>query len=306
MTLHAHRYLDIIERHIGHWNAVDADLDRPIKVDDFGLMELRFQRDVLVEILQELNGLTRRVDALRAQRDVLCRRIWARHAEFHGRTGAAPVAWTSSCISDFEATARMWSEQNSAMSEPKLLTDGSDLATFTQDVVALKDTFAELSLAEEAEILKKGDRDASFGSLRQKLAGYHQALESVYRPEHPFAVSAPLLEPVGSTAAPAPGLSAIWDMEKGGAYLEWTLSPDPMVKSYQVRRSTATPYDSSLEVVVDTVEAPTMHYATVDGVENPGGTAFYRVCGLTEKGGETPSNIVAVTRPESVSTYGRV
>lgn len=300
MTTLPHRYFDIVERHIDHWNAVDADLDRPIRVgNEFGLMELRFQRDVLVEILQDLTNLTRRVDALRAQRDVLCRRLWAWHTEFQGWENKEPDIWTGSCIADLEATARMWSERNAAMSEPYVLSDGTALPTFSEAVIALKDTFAQLVAAEEAEQLKKADREASFGSIRQKLAQYHQALQTIYRPEHHLAIAAPVLEPAGGTSAPASALNGIWDMERNCARLEWTLSPDPMIKAYQVRRSTATPYDSSLEIVVGTVASPGVQCETVDGVEVPGGTAFYRVYGMTDGGGEAPSNIVAITRPVS-------
>jgi len=81
------------------------------------------------------------------------------------------------------------------------------------------------------------------------------------------------------------------------ADLSWTASTDPDLESYSVRRSGATPYDTSTEQVVDTLPPGTLALSTNAGLAAEGATMGFKVYVVLTTANEKGSNTVTINRP---------
>ena len=86
--------------------------------------------------------------------------------------------------------------------------------------------------------------------------------------------------------------------------MSWTASTDPDFLHYQVRRSGASPYSTSTELVVATIPAGTLTHSTLEGLPTNGATMGYKVYVVLTTGNEKGSNAVSVTRDDPIPPPG--
>lgn len=136
---------------------------------------------------------------------------------------------------------------------------------------------------------------ALYNDIRDRLVQNRLAVAGMFPEDHPLVTSLPRLSPLPGHTPDAVALSGSWNVGTSMADLSWTASSDPDLESYQVRRSGADPYDTSTEIVVDTVPPGTLALSTADGLGAPGATMRFKVYVVLTTGNEKGSNAVEVT-----------
>jgi len=129
---------------------------------------------------------------------------------------------------------------------------------------------------------------------------YRRAVPGLFPKDHPLVTSLPKLTPPRGHTPDAVVLTGVWNLVTGLADLSWTASADPDLLHYQVRRSGATPYDTSTELVVATVLPPGLTHSTLEGLPTNGATMGYKVYVVLTTGNEKGSNAVSVTRDDGL------
>lgn len=315
-------YLSTIDEFIGHWTDVDAALPplAPLVLTGaYDLAALQADRDALAVRITELTQAINVVEGDRTDRDLQRPPIKARMRQLGNfingfipdsvYTGQIPrlirdTANSGKWINAMDDHEHLWTSIEAAPPAgfvPPITLNGAYLiANFTADVVALKAVYTSLVQAEQDEDRERDERDELYVAIRARLVQYRRAVPGLFPKDHPLVTSLPKLTPPAGHTPDAVVLTGVWNLVSGLADLSWTASTDPDLLHYQVRRSGATPYDTSTELVVATVLPPTLTHSTLEGLPTNGATMGYKVYVVLTTGNEKGSNAVSVTRDDGL------
>ena len=315
-------YLPTIDEFIGHWIDVDAALDplTPLVLTGgYSLASLQADRDALATRITELTQAINVVEGHRTDRDLQRPPVKARMRQLGNYirgilsasvyTGQIPRliddrSNAGKWINAMDDHEHLWTQIEAAppagFVPPLLLNGAYAIANFTADVVALKGVFTSLVQAEQDEDREREEREELYLAIRARLVQYRRAVPGLFPKEHPLVTSLPKLSPPRGHTPDAVVLTGVWNAGTGLADLSWTASDDPDLLHYQVRRSGATPYDTSTELVVTTVLPPGLTHSTLEGLPVDGATMGYKVYVVLTTGNEKGSNAMSVTRVDGV------
>ncbi len=315
-------YLSTIDEFIGHWTDVDAALPvlTPLVLTGgYALANLQADRDALAVRITELTTSINVVEGHRTDRDLQRPPMKARMRQLGNYvrgllsasvyTGQIPRlipdrANSGRWIVAMDDHEHLWTTIEAAppagFVPPLLLNGPYAVAAFTADVLALKGVFTSLTQAEQDEDRERDERDELYLAIRARLVQYRRAVPGLFPKDHPLVTSLPGLTPPRGHTPDAVTLTGVWNLVTGLADLSWTASADPDLLHYQVRRSGATPYDTSTELVVATVLAPGLTHSTLEGLPTNGATMGYKVYVVLTTGNEKGSNAVSVTRDDGL------
>ena len=315
-------YLSTIDEFIGHWTDVNDALPvlTPLVLTGgYALASLQTDRTALATRITELTQSINVVEGHRTDRDLQRPPMKARMRQLgnyvRGLLSASVYTGQIPRLIDNRANSGKWivamddhehlwttieASPPAGFVPPLLLNGPYAVAAFTADVLALKATFTSLTQAEQDEDRERDERDELYLAIRARLVQYRRAVPGLFPKDHPLVTSLPKLTPPrGSTPDPVV-LTGVWNTVTLVADLSWTASADPDLLHYQVRRSGATPYDTSTELVVATVLPPGLTHSTLEGLPVDGATMGYKVYVVLTTGNEKGSNAVSVTRDDGV------
>ena len=315
-------YLETIDEFIGHWTDVDAALPvlTPLTLTGgYVLASLQADRDALAIRITELTQSINFVEGHRTDRDlqkppmkermgqlghfihgVISASIYTGQIPRQVNIGSNHGKWIDA-MDDFEHLWTTIEASPPAGFVPPLLLNGPyAIAAFTADVLALKTTFTALVQAEQDEDRERDERDELYLQIRARLVQYRRAVPGQFPSDHPLVTSLPSLSPPPGHTPDAVVLAGVWNQISGLADLSWTASVDPDLLHYQVRRSGATPYSTSTELVVATVPAGTLVHSTLDGLPVDGATMGYKAYVVLTTGNQKGSNAVSITRDDGL------
>lgn len=311
-------YLVTIDEFIGHWTDVNADLS-PGNITVNGVVSLavlQIQRTSLATAMTDLTEGINLWEGHRTDRDNYKAVIREKMRQVGGvvrgmMSSSAYVGqlpdlirpsdnsgkWITA-MDDFE---HLWTQINAdppdGFSAPMLLSGGYTLAMFTAINTALRTTFTAVTQTDQDVDRLRDERDLIYFQIRDELVLYRQAVEGMFPAGHPLIESLPRVSPLpGHTPDPV-SLSGDWNAGTLKADLSWTASADPDLASYSIRRSGATPYDPTTEVVVDSVLPGVLSLSTNAGLVTPGATMGFKVYVVLSTGNERGSNAVPIEHP---------
>lgn len=307
-------YLSTIDEFIGHWTDVNAELTPDLTLSSgYTLPDLQADRDDLADEITQLEGAINVLEGHRTDRDnqkgpmrermrqlgafikgMLPTSVYVGQIPNLIRDSASSGKW----IVAMDDHAHLWTTINASppagFTPPLLLLGGYSVADFNTDVASLKATFTAWVQADQDVDRERDERDALYQSIRDELVQYRLAVIANFPPDHPLVTSLPRLTPLpGHTPDPVV-LSGVWNNGTSMADLSWTASADPDLASYEVRRSGATPYDTSTELVVQTLPPGTLAHSTNAGLALAGSTMGFKVYVVLTTGNERGSNAVTV------------
>ncbi|MCA9165798.1 MAG: hypothetical protein KDA62_22580 [Planctomycetales bacterium] len=104
----------------------------------------------------------------------------------------------SKFLRPFDDMANLWQRLNADSSQPGFvpplrLRGGYELAQFESDLASLRDTFRDVSEAENEIALARGERDEMLGDLRERMRQYRSAIKLEYGKSHFYYSSLPAL-----------------------------------------------------------------------------------------------------------------
>ena len=312
-------YLETIDEFIGHWTDVDAAL-APAALTlagGYNLAALQAGRTLLSDGITELVVAINDVEGHRTDRDNRKDPLRERMRQLGGfirgvLAGSSYVGRIPDLI-PVQANAgkwliamrdnhNIWTDIEAAppagFVPPLLLTGAYTLANFTADIADLEATLNNLTLTEQVVEREVDERDAVYQSIRDQLVLYRQAVPGMFPAGHPLISSLPRITPLPGHTPDAVVLSGVWNQLTTLADLSWTASVEPDLLHYQVRRSGASPYSTSTELVVATVPTGTLVLSTLDGLPVDGATMGYKVYVVLTTGNEKGSNAVSITRED--------
>ncbi len=315
-------YLSTIDEFIGHWTDVDAALPplNPLVLTAlYSLGSLQADRGALATRITELTQAINVVEGNRTDRDLQRPPMKARMRQLGNYirgmlsasvyTGQIPRlihdrANSGKWIVAMDDHEHLWTTIEAAppagFVPPLLLNGPYAIAAFTADVAGLKGVFTSLTQAEQDEDRERDERDELYLAIRARLVQYRRAVPGLFPKDHPLVTSLPTLTPPPGHTPDAVVLTGVWNTVNGIADLSWTASTDPDLLHYQIRRSGATPYDTSTELVVITALPPTLMHSTLEGLPVGGATMGYKVYVVLTTGNEKGSNAVSVTRDDGL------
>ena len=315
-------YLSTIDEFIGHWTDVDAalpPLTPLVLTGGYALATLQADRDALAIRITELTSAINVVEGNRTGRDLQRPPMKARMRQLgnyvRGLLSASVYTGQIPRLIDDRANSGKWivamddhehlwttieAAPPAGFVPPLLLNGPYAIAAFTADVLALKGVFTSLTQAEQDEDRERDERDELYLAIRARLVQYRRAVPGLFPKDHPLVTSLPKLTPPRGHTPDAVVLTGVWNLVTGLADLSWTASTDPDLLHYQVRRSGATPYDTSTELVVATVLPPGLTHSTLEGLPTNGATMGYKVYVVLTTGNEKGSNAVSVTRDDGL------
>ncbi len=315
-------YLSTIDEFIGHWTDVDAALPplNPLVLTAlYSLGSLQADRDALAIRITELTSAINVVEGHRTGRDLQRPPMKARMRQLgnyvRGLLSASVYTGQIPRLIDDRANSGKWivamddhehlwttieAAPPAGFVPPLLLNGPYAIAAFTADVNSLKGVFTSLTQAEQDEDRERDERDELYLAIRARLVQYRRAVPGLFPKDHPLVTSLPKLTPPRGHTPDAVVLTGVWNLVTGLADLSWTASTDPDLLHYQVRRSGATPYDTSTELVVATVLPPGLTHSTLEGLPTNGATMGYKVYVVLTTGNEKGSNAVSVTRDDGL------
>lgn len=314
-------YLSTIDEFIGHWTDVDAELtgsggDPLVLGGPYGLADLQADRTALAGEITALEGATNVLEGHRTDRNndrpLIKERIRQLGALVRGVLASSQYVGqippliqeddnSGKWIIAMDDASHMWTTINASppagFTPPLVLTGGYTVAMFNTDIAALKTTLTAITTSEQDTDRERDERDALYRAIRAQLVLYRQAVAGMFPEDHPHVTSLPRLDPLPGHTPDAVVLSGAWNVGTAMADLSWTASTDPDLEGYSVRRSGATPYDTTTEQVVDTLPPGTLALSTNEGLGSPGSSMGFKVYVELTTGNEKGSNTVTINRP---------
>jgi hypothetical protein len=313
--LHAVTLIDSV---LAHWAHVDAALAPGALTlrGGFGRAALKAGRDGLealsVEVVVAENGR----EMASARRDLLKGPLYERLRQFRaavlgllpGTAHAAALprlpgqrAREQALLRVLDDAYAIWSRADAApppgFAGPLVLSGGYGRGAFEADVAALREAYAGVTAAVEAERFARRRRAGAAAPIWGRLVEYRRAVSGAFAAGHPLIGSLPAISPGNRRPAGAPLLSGAWDAAGGVAALTWTPSAARGVTGYSVRVHPGPRYRVRREREAGRVGAAVTSFRTSAGLEGARGVAWFRVYALTAGGRAIGSNVARVARP---------
>ena len=180
---------------------------------------------------------------------------------------------------------------------PLVLRGAITVASFTADLVTLRDRFKAVTNAENDLKLARTQRDMLLAPFRNRMIEYRQAIQVEYGDGHAFTTTLPDVTGQPGSTPDAVTLSGQWNSSPGSGLLTWDESTSPNLDHYLVRFSPGATYDSGNSSVSANLPPGTTVHETLDGLASPGDTASFKVFVVLTTGNQAGSNTATVTRP---------
>lgn len=180
---------------------------------------------------------------------------------------------------------------------PLVLRGGITVASFTADLVTLRDRFKAVTNAESDLKLARTQRDMLLAPFRDRLIEYRQAIQVEYGDGHAFTTTLPDVTGQPGSTPDAVTASVAWDGVTNEAVVTWTGSTNSNLQHYEIRVSPGATYDSGTASVAGQVLAGTEEFRTTQELASPGDTATFKVFVVLQTGNQAGSNPATITRP---------
>ncbi len=201
----------------------------------------------------------------------------------------------------FNDAADLWGRINADITiagfTPPLVIAGYTQATFVADIAAVRAAFVDLTTAENDKRLANHERDVLLATAREYMVQYRSAVEGLLGPNHPLTQTLPVLFAAAGSTPNAENLTGQWNPVTSQADFNWTPSTNPNLDSYQMRMCRSSTYDAATATVIGNFPPGTTSFSTIEGLENPGDVASYKLFVILTTGNEAGSNTVTITRP---------
>ena len=210
------RYLQTMDEFLGHWADVDAALAPGALIlnGTYGLAQLQADRDALSDQITALVHKTNVLEGHRTDRDNQKPQRRERMRQIRGFVKGVlsdsvfpgqlpPLIYDGShsgkWIIAMDEFAHLWSQIEAAppvgFVPPMLLTGGYSLVDFNADVLSLKNTFGDITVAEQDADREHDAREALYTNVRSQLVRYRRAVPGMFASTSPLVTSLPRLSP---------------------------------------------------------------------------------------------------------------
>jgi hypothetical protein len=180
---------------------------------------------------------------------------------------------------------------------PFLLGDGTTLAAFESEIIALQNLYREGDTIDAQLDRARRERDALLVPLKERLQQYRLSVVARFGKNDPISNSLPVLTVSTSRTLKPVKLMGQWETQSNAAILTWSASTDADLEGYSVRTTGSLPYKASDEDTIATIPAGTTQWTGTEGLEQAGMEANFKVYTIFKNNRERASNAVKITRP---------